>query len=102
MDIVWIEVISYLIIAAICAAIAQLLAGFSLVGYLAALIAGFVGAWGVAWLAGVLPLPGILVITINGESFPLVWAIIGALVLALAVSLLLQRMLLHTIEEVID
>jgi uncharacterized membrane protein YeaQ/YmgE (transglycosylase-associated protein family) len=102
MDIQWIEIISFVIIAALCAAVAQLLAGFSVTGYLAALVAGFVGAWGMAWLAGVLDLPEILVVTINTASFPLVWAFIGALVLALVVSLLLQRMLLGTIEEVLD
>lgn len=102
MVISWIEVISFLLVAALCAAIAQLLAGFSLAGYLAALVAGFVGAWGMAWLAALLHLPGILVVTVNNQSFPLVWAMIGALVLALVVSLLLQRMLIHTVEEVID
>lgn len=98
----WTEVISFLLLAAVCAAIAQVLAGFSLIGYAATLIAGFIGAWGAVWLADVLNFPPVLLVTINNQTFPLLWATIGALLLALAVSLLLQRLLLHTIEEVID
>ena len=98
----WTEVISFLLLAAVCAAAAQVLAGFSLIGYAATWIASFIGAWGAVWLADALNFPAVLLITINDQTFPLLWAAIGALLLALAVSLLLQRLLLHTIEEVID
>lgn len=102
MYIPWIELISFLILGALCAAIAQALAGFSWVGYFAALAASFFGAWGATWLARILDLPGVLVITLYNESFPVVWAVIGGLLLALAVSLFLQRLLIHTIKEVVD
>jgi uncharacterized membrane protein YeaQ/YmgE (transglycosylase-associated protein family) len=102
MYIPWTEVVGFLVLGAICAALAQALAGFSRAGYFAALIAGFFGAWCATWLSEFFDWPGILVITINRESFPLVWAVIGALLMSLAMSLLLQRTLLRTIEEVAD
>ena len=39
---------------------------------------GFIGALLGSWIAGLLALPGILVVTIGGEPFPLIWSILGA------------------------
>lgn len=77
-----------LLIAAVCGALGQALAGYSLGGCLISIVVGFVGAWVGLWLARSLGLPPLLTITVDGETFPLVWAIIGSALLALVVGLL--------------
>lgn len=98
----WTEIISYLLIAVVCAAVAQALAGFSLAGYGGALIGAFIGGWVTAWLVAVLNLPLVIPMIVNGVTIPLVWSIIGALLLALAVSLLMQRFFIKAVTEVFD
>jgi uncharacterized membrane protein YeaQ/YmgE (transglycosylase-associated protein family) len=80
-----------LVIAAICGAIGQAIAGYSLGGFLVSIVVGFVGAWLGAWLAGQLGLPEWFVVNIDGEPFPIIWAIIGSAILALIVGLLSRR-----------
>lgn len=77
-----------LIIAAVAGSIGQALAGYSFGGLLVSIIVGFVGAWIGQWLAGQLGLPPILVISVDGQPFPLLWAIIGSFILALLVGIL--------------
>jgi uncharacterized membrane protein YeaQ/YmgE (transglycosylase-associated protein family) len=80
-----------LVIAAICGALGQSIAGYSLGGFLISILVGFVGAWLGAWLAGQLGLPEWFVINVDGEPFPIVWAIIGSALVALLVGLLTRR-----------
>jgi uncharacterized membrane protein YeaQ/YmgE (transglycosylase-associated protein family) len=70
------------VIAAICGAIGQAIVGFSRGGCLAAIAVGFIGAYLGWWIAGQFHLPSFLVVNIDGQNFPVVWAIIGAAVLA--------------------
>jgi uncharacterized membrane protein YeaQ/YmgE (transglycosylase-associated protein family) len=70
------------IITAIVGSIGQLIGGYSRGGCLASLVIGFIGAYLGTWLAGQLGLPPIFVITIDGEPFPVVWAIIGSAIFA--------------------
>jgi uncharacterized membrane protein YeaQ/YmgE (transglycosylase-associated protein family) len=77
-----------LIIAAVCGALGQAIAGYSLGGFLVSVVVGFVGAWLGAWLAGQLGLPELFVISVDGQPFPILWAVIGSAVLALLVGLL--------------
>jgi uncharacterized membrane protein YeaQ/YmgE (transglycosylase-associated protein family) len=77
-----------LVIAAICGALGQAIAGYSLGGFLISIVVGFVGAWLGTWLAGQLGLPELLVINIDGQPFPIVWAVVGSAVLAIVVGLL--------------
>jgi uncharacterized membrane protein YeaQ/YmgE (transglycosylase-associated protein family) len=86
-----IEILIWLLIAAICGSIGQALAGYSLGGCLVSIVVGFVGAWLGSWLAGQLGLPPIFSITVGGETFPVVWAIIGSALLALLVGLITRR-----------
>jgi len=75
-----------LLIAAICGGIGQAIAGYSMGGCLISAVVGFVGAFLGMWLAKNLGLPTIFLVDIQGQSFPVVWSIIGstALVLVLA------------------
>jgi uncharacterized membrane protein YeaQ/YmgE (transglycosylase-associated protein family) len=71
-----------LVIAAVAGAIGQALVGFSRGGCLAAIAVGFIGAYIGWWIAQTFHLPPFLVITVDGQPFPLVWAIIGSALFA--------------------
>ena len=77
-----------LLIAAICGSIGQSLAGYDLGGCLVSIVVGFIGAYLGLWLAGKLGLPEIFAITIEGKSFPIVWAIIGSALFTLIMALI--------------
>lgn len=67
-----------LLVAGLCGAVGQMLAGFNLGGALVSIAVGFVGALMGMWLAGILGLPELFAIRIGGQNFPLVWSIIGS------------------------
>jgi uncharacterized membrane protein YeaQ/YmgE (transglycosylase-associated protein family) len=77
-----------LIIAAVAGAIGQALAGYSLGGCIVSILVGFVGAYLGMWLANTLGLPTFLTINVDGQPFPIVWAIIGSAILTAIVGLL--------------
>ena len=77
-----------LLIAAVCGGIGQALAGYDLGGCLVSIIVGFIGAYIGVWIAGKFGLPIFFGITVQGEGFPVVWAIIGSAVFTLIVALL--------------
>jgi uncharacterized membrane protein YeaQ/YmgE (transglycosylase-associated protein family) len=76
-----------LLIAGICGAVGQSLAGYSLGGCLVSIVVGFVGAFLGAWLARELGLPEPLAVEVGGRTFPLVWAVLGSALFALGVGL---------------
>lgn len=80
-----------LIVAAICGALGQAIAGYSLGGFLVSIVVGFIGAWLGIWLANQFNLPEWMVIQIDGRPFPIIWSIIGSAVLAIVVGLLTRR-----------
>jgi uncharacterized membrane protein YeaQ/YmgE (transglycosylase-associated protein family) len=80
-----------LVVAAICGAIGQSLAGYSLGGCLVSAVVGFVGAFIGVWLARELRLPEVLTVQIGGEAFPVLWSIVGSALLALGLGLLSRR-----------
>ena len=80
-----------LLIAAIAGSLGQALAGYSVGGCLGAIIFGFVGAWLGVWIAGQFGLPQFFTLIIDGQPFPVVWAVIGAALLSLLFGLLGRR-----------
>ena len=72
-----------LVIAGICAAIAQWVVGFSPGGFIVSIIVGVVGAYLGTSLASVLKIPPILAIRVGGVGFDLLWAVGGSLLLLL-------------------
>jgi len=80
-----------LLVAAICGSIGQALVGYSVGGCITSIIVGFIGALVGTWLAGQLGLPEPLVITIGGETFPVLWSIIGSALLVGVLSLFSRR-----------
>jgi len=83
--------LALLVIAAICGAIGQAIVGYSRGGCLVSMAVGFIGALLGRWLAGLLHLPELFVITIGGESFPVIWAIIGSALFVAVISFLTGR-----------
>jgi uncharacterized membrane protein YeaQ/YmgE (transglycosylase-associated protein family) len=67
-----------LAIAALAGALGQAISGYSVGGCLMSIVVGFVGAFLGSWLGRQLGLPEPLPITVQGETFPLLWAIIGS------------------------
>lgn len=67
-----------LLVAAICGAIAQAIVGYSVGGCLLSSVVGIVGALLGYWLAGVLALPLVFTVNIQGQPFPIIWSIVGA------------------------
>lgn len=74
-----IQLIILLIIAAAVGLIAQSLGGYWRGGLLLAILLGFLGAIVGPWLASRLGLPELLTVTVGGVRFPIVWSIIGAI-----------------------
>ncbi|NGP75263.1 GlsB/YeaQ/YmgE family stress response membrane protein [Balneolaceae bacterium YR4-1] len=76
-----------LIIAAICGGIGQSISGYSMGGCLISIVLGFVGAFIGKWLAAELGLTYLLPVTIDGETFPIIWAIIGSALFTMVIGL---------------
>ncbi|HJZ46296.1 MAG TPA: GlsB/YeaQ/YmgE family stress response membrane protein [Roseiflexaceae bacterium] len=72
-----------LIIAGICAAIAQWVVGFSPGGFMISIIVGVVGAYLGTSLASFVAIPPLLPIHVGTVSFDLLWAVLGSLLLLL-------------------
>lgn len=77
-----------LLVAAVCGAIGQSIAGYSLGGCLTSMVVGLLGAWLGTWLATEFGFPALLVVDVGGEPFPVVWAVVGSFLFALAVGVL--------------
>ena len=80
-----------LIIAAVCGAIGQALAGYSVGGCITSILVGFVGAVIGSWIANTLGLPEVLAINVGGRSFPVVWSVLGSALLVALLALLTRR-----------
>ncbi|HEY8895874.1 MAG TPA: hypothetical protein VIM79_13705, partial [Niastella sp.] len=68
------ELLILLVIAAICGAVGQSLAGYDLGGCLVSIVVGFIGAYIGLWIVGKFGLPEIFAIRVGGKTFPIVWA----------------------------
>lgn len=80
-----------LLIAAIAGSLGQALAGYSHGGCLLSIVVGFIGAFLGLWLAQVMGLPEPFPVTIDGETFPVLWSIIGSALFSAILSFLTSR-----------
>ncbi len=88
-----IDFLLLLLVAAICGTVAQMIVGVSVGGCLVSSVVGFIGALIGMWLARRVGLPEPLMVRIGGESFPVVWSVIGSALLLVVLSLLTRRRL---------
>ena len=72
-----IDFLILLLLAGIVGSLGQAIAGFSRGGCLVSIALGFIGAVIGYWLAGLLGLPELFTLQIDGTRFPVVWSIIG-------------------------
>jgi uncharacterized membrane protein YeaQ/YmgE (transglycosylase-associated protein family) len=79
-----------LLVAALCGALGQAIAGYSLGGFLVSIVVGFIGAFLGMWVARQVGLPEFFVINVDGEPFPIVWSVIGSALLAAIVGLIFR------------
>ena len=80
-----------IIIAAICGAIGQALAGSARGGLVVTTVIGFIGALLGPWVAGKLGLPEPLTVAVGGHPFPVLWSIIGAALFVAIIHLVSRR-----------
>lgn len=76
-----------LVVAAICGALGQAIAGYSVGGCLISIVVGFIGAFLGVWIAQQFGLPELFVVNVDGQPFPIVWSVIGSALLAAIVGL---------------
>jgi uncharacterized membrane protein YeaQ/YmgE (transglycosylase-associated protein family) len=79
------------VIAAICGAIGQAIAGSVRGGLIVSTILGFIGALLGPWLAGKLGLPEPFMVNVGGHPFPVLWSIIGAALFVAIIHLFSRR-----------
>ena len=86
------ELVISLIIAGVCGAVARAIAGGTGGGFIISVLVGFLGAFVGVWLARTLNLPIFIAVAIGGHPFPILWSIIGGMILvALAHALMRPR-----------
>ena len=83
-----VDFVVLLLIAAVCGAVGQALAGYSVGGCITSTLVGFVGAVIGTWISGQLGLPEVFAINVGGRSFPIVWSVIGSALFVAGLALL--------------
>ena len=86
-----INILLLLLIAAVCGSIGQALAGYSIGGCLTSIVVGFIGAFVGTWLGGALGLPEPFTLRVGGETFPVLWSIIGSALFVAVLALITRR-----------
>ncbi len=89
-----IQFLILLVVAAICGALGQSLAGYSLGGCFVSAVVGFIGAFLGLWVARQLGLPEVFDIQVGSEQFPVLWSIVGSALLSLMIGLISRRRIL--------
>jgi uncharacterized membrane protein YeaQ/YmgE (transglycosylase-associated protein family) len=80
-----------LVIAAVAGMVGQALAGYSVGGCFLSAIVGFIGAFLGMWLARQFGLPEPFPVTVDGETYPILWSIIGSALFAGLLGLFSRR-----------
>lgn len=85
------ELILLLLVAGFVGTLGQILVGFSKGGFLVSLAMGFIGAILGSWLSTTYNLPVIYNLESAGKSIPIVWAVLGSLILSIFLSIILPK-----------
>ena len=84
------ELVVYLVIAGICGAIARAIAGGTGGGFIVSILLGFLGAFLGTWIARHAHLPELLTFEVDGHHFPILWSIIGGVILVVIAHALMR------------
>ncbi|GAC1547384.1 MAG: GlsB/YeaQ/YmgE family stress response membrane protein [Herpetosiphon sp.] len=87
----WLQLLVLLVIAGICGAVAELLVGFSPGGLAVSVVIGVIGAYLGTFLARQFHLGNVLALSVGNQSFDLVYATIGSILLLAVISLIRSR-----------
>ena len=82
------ELLVLLIVAGICGAIGEAIAGYSHLGCFASVAVGFIGALCGTWVARRLGIPEFFAVKVGTVNFPIIWSIIGAAIFVAVIGLL--------------
>ncbi|MBI4749102.1 MAG: hypothetical protein HY774_11475 [Acidobacteria bacterium] len=85
------SMIILVLIAGICGAVGQSIAGYSRGGCLASIAVGFIGAMLGMWVAKLMGLHELFAVRIGGQSFPIVWSIIGSALFVALISFISKQ-----------
>jgi uncharacterized membrane protein YeaQ/YmgE (transglycosylase-associated protein family) len=80
-----------LLIAAVCGAVGRAIAGEIRGGLIVSIVVGFIGALLGPWLAAQMKLKEPLMLHISGQSFPVLWSIIGGALFVAIIHLISRR-----------
>ena len=80
------EVLPLLLVAVVAANVRQVIYSDSLGGYLGSVIVGFIGAFFGIGIARLFGFPEMIPFIIRGETFPVMWSIIGSITLSWVLS----------------
>ena len=83
-----IDLLVLLLIAGVCGAIGQAIGGLSRGGCLVSIALGFVGALLGMWIARQAGMPELLPVRVGGQTFPVVWSIIGSALFVAVIGLI--------------
>ena len=86
-----IETLPLLLVAMVAANVRQVIYGHSLGSYLVSLIVGFIGAFFGLGIARLFGFPEMIPFIIRGETFPVMWSIIGSITLSWVLSSVTRR-----------
>ena len=89
------EIIVYVVIAGVCGAIGGAIAGGTRGGFVVSVLLGLVGAFLGTWIARQFHLPAIWTVVIGGHPFPIVWSIVGAIILVAIADLFMRPRYVH-------
>jgi uncharacterized membrane protein YeaQ/YmgE (transglycosylase-associated protein family) len=88
MTLTFLDLAILLIVAGICGAVGQAIAGYSRGGCLTSIALGFIGALLGTWIARTMKLPEYIEVRIGGEPFPIIWSIIGSALFVAVIALM--------------
>ena len=85
------DLLILLVVAGVCGAVGQAIAGFSRGGCLTSVAIGFIGALLGTWLQRLTGAPELFLLEVGDTRLPIVWSVIGAVLFVVLVGLLTRR-----------
>jgi uncharacterized membrane protein YeaQ/YmgE (transglycosylase-associated protein family) len=71
--------------------VARAIGGGTAGGFVISILVGFLGAFLGVWIARMAHLPQLFIIAVEGHPFPVIWSIIGGLILVVLAHALVPR-----------